>query len=286
MIGVGFTLQPEQAFFELLGGLVREEVDYFEVVPETLWRATDGALEPNDYHRRFAALGDETGRPFVAHGVGFSVGSRPPYRERWLAQLRRDHARFDFRWYTDHLGATWLDGQPMTLPVALPFTDDAAATVREGLRAMQTVVPDVGVENTVTYFTLGPPLDEPAFLRAVLRDPGTHLLLDLHNLHTMSLNLGFDADAWLDAAPLERVIEIHVSGGCDSEPGWLPEQRTVRLDSHDTAVPEPVWALLDAVRPRCPALRGVTLERMEGTVTQADVPLLREELRRLRRALR
>ena len=48
---------------------------------------------------------------------------------------------------------------------------------------------------------------------------------------------------------------------------------------------EAVWALLDAVLPRCPAVRGVTLERMEGTVTEADVPQVREELRRLRRAV-
>lgn len=33
----------------------------------------------------------------------------------------------------------------------------------------------------------------------------------------------------------------------------------------------------------CPNLRGVTLERMEGTVEQRDVALLREELRRVRR---
>jgi hypothetical protein len=50
-------------------------------------------------------------------------------------------------------------------------------------------------------------------------------------------------------------------------------------------VPEPVWQLFAEVLPRCPALRGVTLERMEGTVSASDVPELREELRRLRTML-
>ena len=60
----------------------------------------------------------------------------------------------------------------------------------------------------------------------------------------------------------------------------------MRLDSHDTAVPEPVWALFDEVWPRCPNLRGVTLERMEDTVAVPDVAVVRAELRRAREALR
>jgi hypothetical protein len=48
-------------------------------------------------------------------------------------------------------------------------------------------------------------------------------------------------------------------------------------------VPEPVWRLLAETLPRCPHLRGVTLERMEGTLADGDEALLREELRRLRR---
>jgi uncharacterized protein (UPF0276 family) len=154
--------------------------------------------------------------------------------------------------------------------------------VRRSLRALQAVVPDVGVENTVLYFTLGSPLDEPAFLRRVLRAPRTHLLLDLHNVFTMAQNFGFEPRAYLDQLDLAKVIEIHLSGGSPSDPAWLPTGRVLRLDAHDTAVPEPVWALFEQVAPRCPNLRGVTLERMEGTVEEPDVPVIRDELRRAR----
>jgi uncharacterized protein (UPF0276 family) len=57
----------------------------------------------------------------------------------------------------------------------------------------------------------------------------------------------------------------------------------MRLDSHDTAVPEEVWKLAETWVPRCRNLRALTLERMEGTVEQDDVPLLREELARARK---
>ena len=285
MIAVGFTLQPELAFLELCDPLIRDDVDYYEVAPETLWRGDDeNRLQPNGYHRRFLALGN--GRFFVAHGVGLSMGTTcaadAPRRRAWLAQLRRDQRDFRFRWYTDHLGATSIDGQAMTLPLPVPMTAQAAAVVRRRLAAMQRVVPTVGVENNVAYFLLGDPLEEPGFLRACVRAPKTHLLLDLHNLYTMARNFDFDPEDYLARLDLSRVIELHLSGGGESNPAWLPSGRTLRLDSHDGAVPEPVWSLFERVLPRCRRVRGVTLERMEGTVAAGDVPILREELARIR----
>jgi uncharacterized protein len=287
MVPVGFTLQPEVDFLERLDELIVERADYYEVAPETLWRVgADGALGPNGYHRRFAALGERTGKPFVAHGVGFSLGtgsrSDGARRSAWLARLDEDQRVFHFRWYTDHLGATALDGLAMTLPLPLPMTAAAAAVVRRRLAAMQRVVPDVGVENNVAYFLLGGALEEPGFLARILRPRGTHLLLDLHNLYTMARNFAFDPEAYLARLALDRVIELHLSGGADSDGAWLPSGRVLRLDSHDAAVPEEVWALYEQVAPRCPNLRGVTLERMEGTVMDADVPLLTDELERAR----
>jgi len=146
-------------------------------------------------------------------------------------------------------------------------------------------VPDVGVENSVFYFVLGDPLDEPAFIGEVLRARRTHLLLDLHNVFTSALNFGFDPRAYLARLDLGRVIEIHLSGGSPSDPRWLPSGRVMRLDAHDSAVPEAVWRLFEEVAPRCGGLRGVTLERMEGTVGAGDAAVIREELRRARRVL-
>jgi uncharacterized protein (UPF0276 family) len=289
VIPVGLTLQPDAAFLDLLTPVI-DEADYYEVAPETLWRVdAGGRLVPNGYHRQLSALKDVSGKPFVAHGVGYSMGSSAvgdrARRKAWLARVAEDRRIFDFRWWTDHLGATSMSGLALTLPVPLPMTGRAAQTVRRRLAEMQRVVPDVGVENNVAYFLLGDPLEEPAFLGRVLAAPRTHLLLDLHNVYTMAENFGFDPLAYLERVPLERVIELHVSGGRDSEAGWLPSGRVMRLDGHDDAVPEAVWKLLAVVAPRCPRLRGVTLERMEGTVAEDDVALLADELDRVRRTV-
>lgn len=287
---VGFSLQPDPTFLDLLAPVLAE-VDYFEVMPETTWRrGDDGDWAPNGFHREFLRLGRELGKPFVGHAVHGSFGTADPRdherQGRWQRRIAQDHELFRFEWLTDHLGAAVLDGRAVTLPIALPMTEPMAAIVRERLRALQRVVPDVGVENSVFYFLLGDWLDEPAFLARVLAAPRTHLLLDLHNVWTMAQNVSADAHAWLDRLDGSRVIEIHLSGGEQSQPGWLPEGRTLRLDSHDHAVPEEVWALFERVLPRCPNLRGVTLERMEGTVAPADVPQVHAELRRIREVLR
>jgi len=284
---VGLALPPNADDLDLLASLIHDEVDYYEVAPETLWRGDDrGAFVPNDFHARFVALKGDTGRPFVAHGVGLSLGSvapeDPARRARWHERIRRDHEAFEFDWYSDHLGVSVPDGQFALLPLPVPMTDTMATVIHDHLLALQAIVPLVGVENSVVHHVFGNPLEEPAFLGRILRSPGMHLVLDLHNVWTMARNHGFAAGDYLDRLDLEAVLEIHVSGGTDSNPHWLASGRVQRLDSHCSTVPDGVWDLLDAVVPRCPGLRGVTLERMESTIRKEDVDVLRGELRRIR----
>lgn len=278
----------------LLGESLRTDVDYFEIAPETTWRGhlgdgQEGAFASNGFASQFEALQRETGLPLVAHGVGLSIGSIDPdpvRRGRWLDSIARDQARFQYQWYTDHLGASVLDGAEMTLPLAVPQTEAAAAAVRASLAQLLERVPLAGFENSAFLYFLGDPLAEPDWIATCLSNPRTRLLLDLHNVYANAINAGFDPMAYVERLPLERVIEIHVSGGSWSSEAWLPSGRVLRLDSHDGDVPKEVWELLETVLPRCTQLRGVTLERMQGTVeNEDDVALVRGELSRLRRTL-
>lgn len=291
MVPIGITLQPARRYLDILAPLFETEAEFFEVAPETLWRLDEsGEFVPNAYHLEFAELAARTGKPTVAHGVGLSLGTvdpaDAPRLRRWLRRIELDHQVFDFQWYTDHLGVTVLAGHTIGLPIALPMTQAMASTVRTRLAALQSVVPDVGFENSVFYFLLGGWLDEPAFFDAILELPRCHLLLDLHNVYTMGLNFDVDPVEYLDRIDLDQVLEIHLSGGTRSDPAWLPDGRTMRLDSHDAAIPEAVWRLYERVARRCDNLRGVCVERMEGTVEEPDLPVLRDELRRAKEVLR
>lgn len=284
---VGFTLQPDETFLGLLDEVICTAIDYVEIAPETTWW-TDGEapLAANGFHRLFAGIVQQRGLFAVAHGVGLSLGSAwpgdAPRQAAWLARMRADQEVFGYRWYSEHLGASTLGGTSMVLPMPVPMTATSAELIRERLCAMQSVVDDVGVENSAFYFLWGEPLAEADFLGQVVAMPGHHLVLDLHNLYTLACNFDVSPSAYLARLPLHRVIEIHISGGADSDPAWLAGGASMRLDSHDHAVPEPVWQLLAEVAPRCRNLRGVTLERMEGTVTAADVPVIAGELGRAR----
>jgi uncharacterized protein (UPF0276 family) len=54
-------------------------------------------------------------------------------------------------------------------------------------------------------------------------------------------NLGYTAEGYIDAYPLEAVGEIHV-GGHDSDED--DTGRRLLIDSHGKPVDDPVWALL------------------------------------------
>ena len=281
---LGITLQPEKEYLALLDPLFRGElVEYFQVAPETTWYSHQGELLANGFYETFLQLGRETKKPFVAHGVGFSAGSMADEARKlkWLARLKEDQKEFQYLWYTDHFGASSMGGLAVTLPIPIWMSDDASEVVRERLALMREVTSDVGLENSVFYFLLGDGLNEPSFLQRTLREP-YWMLLDLHNVYTLSVNFGVSPAAYLARLDLSRVIEIHIAGGTESDANWLPSKKIMRLDSHDHAIPEEVWGLLEEVLPRCKNLRGVTLERMEGTVTAADVPALHNELQRAR----
>ena len=292
MVDVGFTLQPEMAFLDRLEPVAAELTDVIEIAPETLWRFDrDGAWRPNSYFERIRAFGAKHGKTFVAHGVGWSPGSAEltdSARERtWLHAIRRTHDAFALRWYTDHLGACVWGGEDLILPLPLPTTPASVATVRARMGRIGAALGlDAGVENSVFYFRYGGVDDEANFLRSIAQGGDVKLLLDLHNVFTTCVNAGGDPFAFVDRIPLEQVVEIHVSGGAESEARWLPSRRVMRLDAHDHAVPEEVWRLLESTLPRCANVRAVVLERMESTVEDADVPVLRDELLRVRSIVR
>jgi len=54
-----------------------------------------------------------------------------------------------------------------------------------------------------------------------------HLLLDQHYVFTTARDAGFEPWTCVERLPRER--------GMESEAGWLPSRRTLRLDGHDRA---------------------------------------------------
>ncbi len=249
---------------------------HLEVVPSGLWMPEATAFRPNGYLPWIEDLQQQLGAPVVAHGTWLDPCGAGP-TEAWLDKLAAVHARIDFPWFTDHLGACTLDGHVLTLPVPMPWSSQTLRRTRSALQAVADIVGLVGLENSAFYVDAG---DDATFLAHACGAPHA-VLLDVQNLVVAEENLGLDVEDWLRRAPLDRVIEVHVAGGSRSAPSWLPSGMTYALDSHDGLVPARTWELLEAVLPRLPSLRALTLERLEGTLDDADVDGLVADLGRL-----
>ncbi len=287
-LGVGFPLYSDLEYLMAAREIIERDADYYEINPEALWRMEDGRLGRNGYYPILQKIRDRSGKRFVAHGLAFSPGTplgdegEGGRAETWLARLRDDQAQFRFEWMTEHLGWITAGGLQTVLPMPLPMTEEAVGVVAGRLRMLASVTPVVAFENSATPFVLGDAAREPDFFNSICRAADCAMLLDLHNVHAQCRNFGVDPFDYVGRIELERVVQIHLSGGSESDPEWLPSKRVFRLDSHDGPIPDAVWSLYERVRPGCRNLRGVVVERLNGTFGAEDVPALREELRRAR----
>ena len=94
------------------------------------------------------------------------------------------------------------------------------------------------------------PATSPAFITRVLDQTQCGMLLDLAHVRVSAANLGRDVHAYAEELPLERVVEIHVSGPRRRSEWWH--------DAHEVMVDED-YALLEWVLRRVTP-KAVTLE--------------------------
>jgi uncharacterized protein (UPF0276 family) len=119
----------------------------------------------------------------------------------------------------------------------MPCTEAALAHLAARVaHAQERLGRRILVENVSAYARFAADeMRECDFLAELCRRADCGLLLDVNNVFVSAHNLGFDAEAFLDALPVDRVGQIHLAGHSDLG--------THLLDSHDAPVSEPVWAL-------------------------------------------
>ncbi len=131
------------------------------------------------------------------------------------------------------------------------------------------------VENSPLYFGLpGTDMDQITFINEVLLGSSAGLLLDLTHLIITARNQGFSPSEALDRLPLDRVIEVHVSG--------IEDTAGVLWDHHASRVPLLVLELLPKVA-QSPSVRAVTLEY--NWISDFSDDAIREEISLIRQQL-
>ncbi|MDF3031988.1 MAG: hypothetical protein K0R03_2546 [Moraxellaceae bacterium] len=129
----------------------------------------------------------------------------------------------------------------------------------------------IALENVSYYAAPGQEMSELDFLLAVLEKADCDLLLDVNNIYVNAINHRYDANAFLDALPAERIAYIHIAGHYEEAPD-------LRVDTHGADVIPEVWALLDRAYARC----GVIPTLLERDFNIPPLPELLAEMGRIR----
>jgi uncharacterized protein len=204
-------------------------VDFVEVAPEN-WIGVGGK-----YAREFHAVTERY--PLVCHGLSLSLGGAAPLDEAFLHRVRRFLDAHRVPLYSEHLSYCSDDGHLYDL-MPIPFTAEAVQYVAARIRRTQEILGRrIAVENVSYYAAPHRELSELEFLTAVLQEADCDLLLDVNNIHVNSVNHRYDARAFLQALPRERVAYLHIAGHYNEAPDLI-------VDTHGAAVVEPVWELL------------------------------------------
>ncbi|HVE83041.1 MAG TPA: DUF692 family protein [Myxococcales bacterium] len=239
--GVGLSVRPqfEAELFDRPGA-----VDAVELM-------TDSYLYP-PHHRELEKWSARF--PVFPHSVTLSVGTPLAPDDTFLAAVARAVSAAQVPWHSDHLCFAHVPEVETAALVPVAFSDEMVEVVARNARRIRELVPvPLLLENIAYYFRVpGGTMEEAEFIRKVVDRADVGLLLDVTNLALNARNNGYDAYAFVDALPLERVWQLHIAGG--------RPYRDVILDTHSEPVPAEVMKLMEYVLQRAP-VRAVILER-------------------------
>lgn len=206
--------------------------------------------------------------------MSLSIGSVAPLDHDYLRELRDLAHRVRPVWVSDHLCWTGVAGINTHDLLPLPLTEACLAHVAERVRAVQDVLGrPLILENPSTYLEFAASqMPEWEFVARLAEMTGCGLLLDVNNVYVSSVNHGFDPEAYIDAIPAERVVQIHLAGHTD--------RGTHLIDTHDHPVAAPVWRLYARAQARI----GGAATLLEWDAHIPDYPDLLAELAKAKAA--
>ena len=225
--GVGLGFRREMA--DDIEQLIQSDIDFFEVAPEN-WMRLGG---------QFQAMFEQVcqAKTMVTHGLSLSIGSPDPLDVEFVKEVGQFMRRYDIACYTEHLSYCSANGHMYDL-MPIPFTEEAIKYVAQRIRQVQDILQEqIAIENVSYYLTQQNEMSEIEFTQAVLEEADCKLLFDVNNVYVNSINHKYDAKAFIDAMPSERILYGHIAGHYD-------EADDLKVDTHGADVNDPVWNLL------------------------------------------
>lgn len=225
-LGFGLGLRTDH-YQEILNS--KPAIDWFELLSEN-YMVPGG--KPLHFLDRICAE-----YPVVMHGVSLSIGSASPIDKDYLRDLRQLADRVQPAWISDHLCWTGVHGQNMHDLLPLPYTEATAKHVAERVGIVQDYLGRrILLENVSSYASyVDSSMSEWEFISLICEKADCLLLLDVNNIYVSSYNHQFDAKAFIDGVPANRVQQVHLAGH-HNHGDYI-------IDTHDAPIIDPVWDL-------------------------------------------
>lgn len=273
---IGLSLMPQPDFW--LAAQPLFDANEVEVVEWSFDMAWGGVVLPDSLCSVLRQFSQRN--RLLGHGVSYSLLSAQLDRRHWLACLQAECRDYSYRHISEHFGWMVTRNFARSAPLPMPLLPEVLRLGCDRIQqfADMAQVP-VGLENLAFAFGLQDVRQQGEFLNQLLEPVDGFLLLDLHNLYCQMYNFQLSAPEILNLYPLARVRELHLSGGSWSQHGAAK----IRRDTHDHAVPEPVFELLELALQHCPPVEAIILERMGNTLNVEEEQIqFRRDFARMR----
>ena len=229
--GVGLKSMHFQEIIE-----TEPDIGFFEV------HAENYMVEGGPFHHYLTRIRER--HALSVHGVALSIGADAPLDRGHLDALAALLARYQPRFFSEHLAWSTHEGAFLNDLLPLPYTAATLRRVCEHIdQAQSHLKRRMLLENPATYVEFAESsMDEAAFLSEVVRRTGCGLLLDVNNVHVCSVNHRRDARAYIRSLPLAEVGEIHLAGFAQQQDSL---DDPLLIDSHGSPVAQAVWELYE-----------------------------------------
>lgn len=249
--GLGLRIPHYKHVFEN-----KPAIDWFEVISENFMDTGGKPLRNLERVREHY--------PVVLHGVGMSIGTVDPLNSEYLQKLKKLADWLHPAWMSDHLCWTGIAHQNSHDLLPVPYTQEALAHIVERIQKVQDFLGrPIALENPSSYLEFKTShIPEAEFIAQMAKQSGCSLLLDVNNVYVTCYNHRLDAKAYIDALPLNQVVQIHLSGHSN--------MGTHIIDTHDDHVVDEVWALYRYVVHKAQRTPNTMVE-WDGNIPEWDV---------------
>ena len=249
---------------------IQDLVDVVEVEPQTLWESRFGggqviSPEPLAWLRACE-------RPLLSHGVGFPVGGTTAPDEAGVIAAAQSAKTLGAVHWSEHLAFNAAGESYAGFLLPPMQTPEGVSAAVQHIMAYQVLYDRPFLVETPTNYLQPVPgdLGDGEYVAAIAEQADCGILLDLHNIWTNERNGRQSVADFLAALPLERVWEVHLAGGFETD-GYY-------LDAHVGPIDPQLLELAASVVPRLPNVRAVIYEAVPISLAAQGVDGLRQVL--------